>query len=660
MAKIAIYTQTYNAQSFIDETVKSVLNQTFTDFEYFIGDDCSADNTRKHINKLAKRDPRIKPIFYQEDDPCIVSGQRSGSHVAAGYRHMLKESDAEWICLLDHDDLYEKDFLQEMLDFVNGHSLDAGCCGTRFFMGKFANTAGFRSVPDDLVIHGQGWSDYFPYYHQFMRTNWAKLFSREVFEQADFSIYYDAKMSTGKDTCFTFSALKGCERIGVSHKILHNYRMSTTGSSYILRDSRVTTDARMYHYTLNFLIQKSGRVTNRNFEFLQTVHANNLRDCINVILRAPQNADRLDEEKRIRYLNGLFSINTNADLFRCRVIPAELMDKLLEPVSRYLDAGADDAADVLKLKEIISGLRESGKASADTTKAFARSVLNLIGDMPQGRMSDQEWCNLFRCIFTDGAFADALRIRHVREDFYGSVLQKSGEMDGLLKKNRYENFALMILYGARTHNIWLFLAGFFDGENRFGWGVSTLAGWQKERDSWFDKIFTDVDWESVSAKCPDFIIKLLEGRYASVMHEIPGINSVQYSQFMQKEWIVREKRLAGIKNAMREALEQGESIDTLIAQALSVRLLDRDVVQYILFSDINAGNRNRITDMAYMIRSVYGRDAQMLYMAYLAFDFLGREEKALECIGQAVDCADDANRRQEYMQELEQLRSRIL
>ena len=55
------------------------------------------------------------------------------------------------------------------------------------------------------------------------------------------------------------------------------------------------------------------------------------------------------------------------------------------------------------------------------------------------------------------------------------------------------------------------------------------------------------------------------------MHEIPGINSVQYSQFMQKEWIVREKRLAGIKNAMREALEQGESIDTLIAQALSVR-----------------------------------------------------------------------------------------
>ena len=50
----------------------------------------------------------------------------------------------------------------------------------------------------------------------------------------------------------------------------------------------------------------------------------------------------------------------------------------------------------------------------------------------------------------------------------------------------------------------------------------------------------------------------------------------------------------------------------------------------------------------------------MLYMAYLAFDFLGREEKALECIGQAVDCADDANRRQEYMQELEQLRSRTL
>lgn len=59
--KISIVMTTYNSSEYIDECIKSILSQTFKEFEFIIIDDGSTDNSNKIIEKY--NDSRIK--FYQ-------------------------------------------------------------------------------------------------------------------------------------------------------------------------------------------------------------------------------------------------------------------------------------------------------------------------------------------------------------------------------------------------------------------------------------------------------------------------------------------------------------------------------------------------------------------------------------------------------------------
>jgi glycosyltransferase involved in cell wall biosynthesis len=63
VAKISILCPSFNHQRFIAEHIKSVLNQSFKDFELIIVDDCSTDDNVAEINKF--KDPRIKLIKHE-------------------------------------------------------------------------------------------------------------------------------------------------------------------------------------------------------------------------------------------------------------------------------------------------------------------------------------------------------------------------------------------------------------------------------------------------------------------------------------------------------------------------------------------------------------------------------------------------------------------
>ncbi len=64
--KISVLTASYNYEKYISQTIESVLNQTYTDFEYIIFDDGSTDNSVNIIKEYAKKDKRIK--FYTHEN----------------------------------------------------------------------------------------------------------------------------------------------------------------------------------------------------------------------------------------------------------------------------------------------------------------------------------------------------------------------------------------------------------------------------------------------------------------------------------------------------------------------------------------------------------------------------------------------------------------
>ena len=72
MAKITVYTKTFNRMTLLPRTIESVLDQTFSDFEYVIFNNGSTDDTRSVIDAYAKQDNRIRILSREKN---ILDGE---------------------------------------------------------------------------------------------------------------------------------------------------------------------------------------------------------------------------------------------------------------------------------------------------------------------------------------------------------------------------------------------------------------------------------------------------------------------------------------------------------------------------------------------------------------------------------------------------------
>lgn len=105
MPEVSIITPCYNAEKYLEETIQSVLHQTFQDWEWIITDDGSKDNSIQIIEKY--NDPRI----------ILIKAEKNGG---AGYARnlSLERATGRFITFLDADDVWDTNFLEEMVSFM--------------------------------------------------------------------------------------------------------------------------------------------------------------------------------------------------------------------------------------------------------------------------------------------------------------------------------------------------------------------------------------------------------------------------------------------------------------------------------------------------------------------------------------------------------------
>ena len=104
---VSIITPTYNCGNYIEETINSVINQTYKNWEMIIIDDCSTDNTKSIVEEYQKKYPNIKYHILENN---------SGAAVA---RNMaIKMAKGKFIAFLDSDDLWDKEKLEKQINFM--------------------------------------------------------------------------------------------------------------------------------------------------------------------------------------------------------------------------------------------------------------------------------------------------------------------------------------------------------------------------------------------------------------------------------------------------------------------------------------------------------------------------------------------------------------
>lgn len=109
---VSIVTPVYNAARFIQETIDSVLAQTYTEFELILVDDCSRDDSVSIIQKNQQNDPRIKLVQLAENSGAAVA-RNAGIAAASG----------QYIAFIDSDDRWAENKLTKQLGFMKNNAV---------------------------------------------------------------------------------------------------------------------------------------------------------------------------------------------------------------------------------------------------------------------------------------------------------------------------------------------------------------------------------------------------------------------------------------------------------------------------------------------------------------------------------------------------------
>lgn len=112
---ISIAMTTYNGEKYLREQLDSILNQTYSNFELIICDDCSKDSTWQILEEYAQNDNRIK-IYKNEHNLGFKKN----------FEKAISLCNADYIALSDQDDIWLENHLGLLFNNIDGKSMSAG------------------------------------------------------------------------------------------------------------------------------------------------------------------------------------------------------------------------------------------------------------------------------------------------------------------------------------------------------------------------------------------------------------------------------------------------------------------------------------------------------------------------------------------------------
>ncbi|MBQ4646380.1 MAG: glycosyltransferase family 2 protein [Candidatus Gastranaerophilales bacterium] len=100
----SIITASYNYEDYIKETIESVINQTYSNWEMIIIDDGSKDNSVEVIQEYCKKDSRIKLLTHENHkNKGLIETIKLG----------IKNANNDWIVFLESDDTLASNYLEK-------------------------------------------------------------------------------------------------------------------------------------------------------------------------------------------------------------------------------------------------------------------------------------------------------------------------------------------------------------------------------------------------------------------------------------------------------------------------------------------------------------------------------------------------------------------
>lgn len=197
LPEVSIIVPVYKVENFVSQCIKSILEQSFTDFELLLIDDGSPDNSGKICDEWSRKDNRIR-VFHQNN-----------SGVSTARNRGLTEALGRYIVFVDSDDWVFPDYLKGLYESVSLSSgiglVIQGCC---------------RITPDGEEVSGILLPDRYLTFDDIGKAftengiselgyPWAKIYDKQVI--VSHSLRFDEKINCCEDLLFMYQYLFYCD-----------------------------------------------------------------------------------------------------------------------------------------------------------------------------------------------------------------------------------------------------------------------------------------------------------------------------------------------------------------------------------------------------------------------------------------------------------------
>lgn len=218
--KISVVMSAYNVAAYLDEAVRSILDQTFRDFEFIIINNGSTDDTGSILEKYRKLDSRLR-VYYHEQEGWAPA-MNYGCRLARG----------QYIAMMDGDDFSYKHRFERQLEYIE-RSPRIGIFGT--WISKLRNGVAAENWCPPTSSKTLKWHNFFGV----CMAHPSALVRREVMEKLDF---YREDLLHAEDVDF-FLRASAITEFGVVPEVLYRYRVwpgsNTQLHLQLVRDTNV-------------------------------------------------------------------------------------------------------------------------------------------------------------------------------------------------------------------------------------------------------------------------------------------------------------------------------------------------------------------------------------------------------------------------------------
>ncbi len=210
MANVSIVYPMYNVEKYIECSLKSILNQTYRDYELIAVNDGSADQTLELFNRIVEEceDP-IEIQLINKKNGGLSDARNAGLQVAKG----------NWVVFVDSDDVIHPRYLEVLIG--DAEKFEADLVIGSFKRVNESNLEEFSSVRDGMLIPRQKLMKLMLDRRRFDAYCGCFLINRRMLSKHNISFNKDVKFSV--DQAFMWNLVDVAQRIAINYTPIYNY-----------------------------------------------------------------------------------------------------------------------------------------------------------------------------------------------------------------------------------------------------------------------------------------------------------------------------------------------------------------------------------------------------------------------------------------------------